>query len=247
MRRIVWIVPWLLLLSVSCTKQEDLSAPREPITTPGANEPRLVIDDANHSMTVSDATGRELSIRVDTASRMQYLDCGGFHIQAGPGFFFESTSRDFLAVEFEDLGGGRRIERYDFNGRALELEILGRPTEEQRKQFLDFYETDPALNTLENNPDGAVMVGLLEDAGPLFLEALRERDPGGYEDYLTSSIKGTGIPPLELRPPWADITCGVAYVCSAVKCYFGGLANWGCAICTYVKIVCAIMDMVGWT
>ncbi len=247
MRRFVWIVPWFFLLSFSCTDEKDGAAPPETITAPGTNGLRLVIDDADRSMTVSDAAGRELSMRVDAASRMQYLDCGDFHIQGGPGFFFEWTSRDFLAIEFEDLGGGRRLERYNFNGRILEIELAGQPTEAQYRQFLDFYETDPALNTLENNPDGAAMADLLESAGPLLLEALQDRDPQGYEEYLSSYDKDTGLPPLELRPPWADVTCGVASVCSAIKCYFGGLANWGCAICTYVKIVCAIMDMVGWT
>jgi len=247
MRRFVWIVPWLLVLSFSCAGEKDRAAPPETIAAPETNGPRLVIDDASRSMTVSDANGRELTIRVDTASRVQYLDCGDFHVQGGPGFFFESTGRDFLAIEFEDLGGGRRLERYNFNGRTLELEIAGRPTEAQYRQFLDFYERDPALNTLENNPDGAAMAELLESAEPLLLEALQDRDPRGYDEYLSRYDKDTGLPPLELRPPWADVACGIASVCSATKCFFGGLANWGCVICTYVKIVCAIMDMIGWT
>jgi hypothetical protein len=247
MRKFVWIVPWLLAASLSCTSDKDKSAPPAAMTAPEAEDPVLAIDDANHSLTVTDAAGRELSLRIDTASRVQYLDCGDFHVQAGPGFFLEWTSRDYLAIEFEDLGGGRRIERYNFNGRVLELEMAGQPTEAQRKQFLDFYEADPALNTLEGNPDGAAMAGLLERAGPLLVAAMDERDPERCKEYLSRYDKDTGLPPIELRPPWADVTCGVASVCAAIKCYIGGLANWGCALCTYVKIVCAIMDMIGWT
>ena len=246
MRRIVWIVPWLLLLSLSCAGEKDSAAPPETITAPGTNDPRLAIDDANHSMSVSDAAGRELSIRLDTASRVQYLDCGDFHIQGGPGFFFECTSRDFLAIEFEDLGGGRRLERYNFNGRTLDLEIAGEPTEAQYQQFLDFYETDPALNSLEDNPDGAAMADLLENAGPLLLAAWQERDPEGCEEYLSTYDKDTGLPPLQMRPKWADLSCGAAAACAAVKCMFGGAANYGCVVCTAVKVVCAIMDMFRW-
>jgi hypothetical protein len=245
MRKVVWIVPWILLLSLSCAGEKDRAAP-QTITAPGTDGTRLVIDDANRSMMVSDAAGRELSIRVDDASRMQYLDCGDFHVQGGPGYFFECTSRDFLAIEFEDLGGGRWIERYNFNGRTLEFEVFGQPTAEQHQRFLEFYETDPALNTLEANPDGAAMADLLEDAAPLLLEALQTRDPEGYEQYLARLDKDTGLPPLQMRPKWADFTCGLASTCAAIKCMFGGAANYGCVICTAIKVVCAIMDLFRW-
>jgi hypothetical protein len=245
MRRIVWIVPWLLLFCFSCTGRDQAVVPPET-TTEESTGLRLVINDADHSMTVSRPADRELLIRCDGASRVQYLDCGDFHVQGGPGWFLEWTSRDYLAVEFEDLGGGRRIERYDFNGRTLELEIYGQPTEAQYQEFLAFYEPDPEFNSLEDNPDGAAMAELLDAAGPLFLEAWQTRDPESYKDYVGSFDKNTGLPPLEMRPKWADRTCGAASLCAAIKCTFGGLTNHGCVICTVVKTACLIMDMFGW-
>jgi hypothetical protein len=245
MRKLVWIAPFIALLVWSCTGGDDAVTPGRTIAKPESAAPLLTIDDAGHAMTVTDGGGRQLSIRFDTASRIQYLDCGGFHIQGGPGWFFEWTSRDFLAMEFVELGGGRRLERYNFNGRTLELEILGQPTEAHFRQFREFYETDPSLNSLEANPDGAAMAELLENARPLLLEALRERSPEGYDELLASSGAGS-LPPLQLRPKWADVTCGTAAACAAVKCLFGGATNYGCVVCTAVKFVCAIMDLFGW-
>lgn len=246
MRRFVWIVPWILLLACSCTGGDDAVTPAKTVATPESAAPRLTINDAEHAMTVTDRDGRELLIRYDTASQVQYLDCGDFHVQGGPGWFYEFTSRDYLAIEFEDLGGGRRLEIYNFNGRTLVLDITGLPTEAQNQQFLDFYERDPALNSLEDNPDGAAMAELLETAQPLMLEAWRKRDPRSFEEYSASYDKDSGLPPLQMRPKWADYSCGLAGVCAVIKCMIGGAANYGCVICTAVKVVCIIMDAFGW-
>ena len=246
MRRLAWIAPWILLLVCSCSGGDDAVTPEKTVVTPENAAPRLTIDDAAHAMTVTDRDGRELLIRYDTASRVQYLDCGDFHVQGGPGWFLEFTSRDYLSIEFEDLGGGRRMERYNFNGRALVLDITGLPTEAQYQQFLDFYEADPALNSLEDNPDGEAMAALLEMAHPLLLDAWRERDPRSFEEYPASHDKDSGLPPLEMRPKWADYSCGLAGACAVIKCMFGGLANYGCVLCTAVKVVCIIMDAFGW-
>ncbi len=246
MKRLLWIVPLFLALCFSCDDGRESATTPETGGTVGADDLHLTINDADRTMTVTGAGGRELVIRYDAASQVQHFDCGDFHVESGQGWFREYTNEDFLEMGFEDLGNGRRLERYNFNDRILELEIDQWPTETHRQEFLEFYEFDPAINTLQENPDGAVMAELLERARPLMLQAWRERDPESFGAYSGAPGKDSGSSLLLARPDWANRVCSAADICVVVKCLFGGSANAVCVSCVAFKVTCMIMDAFGW-
>jgi hypothetical protein len=246
MKRVLWIVPLFLVLCFSCDDGRESATTPETGGTVGADDVHLTINDVDRTMTVTDADNRQLVIRYDPASQVQHFDCGDFHIEKSQGWFREYTNRDFLEVGIEDLGNGRRLERYNFNDRVLELEIDQWPTEVHREQFMEFYEFDPAINTLQDNPDGAVMAELLERSRPLMLQACRERDPEGFGAYSGALDKDSDLSVFFARPGWANRVCTAADLCVVVKCLFGGASNIGCVTCAAVKVACLFMDIFGW-
>ena len=48
------------------------------------------------------------------------------------------------------------------------------------------------------------------------------------------------------RTEFGDLVCNLATACIASKCWFGGLFNTLCGVCTSAVIACAIMDAFGW-
>lgn len=163
-----------------------------------------------------------------------------------PGGFREYTSSDRLTVTIavQDFGSPTRIETYTFNDRVLELLIVGEePTAEQIEQFRDFYEADPQFNTLEANYNGQVMLEIIEEAEFQILQVWKERDPETYEQFMWALDTDRQ---LLYRPKWGDVTCNLAIACITVKCWFGGLTNVTCAMCSATVATCAIMDAFGW-
>jgi hypothetical protein len=203
--------------------------------------PLVTVDDANRMIVVNNDSkvDRGLTIRVDTSTRTERLDCGDFHVVNGEGYIQEYTSQDFFEASSEDLGNGRHREHYFLNGKILELEIddLTGATPEQIQQFEEFFPGDPAVNSLANHPDGLTMAALLTKAEPELMTLVQERSE--------RSAKG-GLPEMQLRPKWADLSCGAASLCSMIACRISPLTNPTCWICSAVVVVCLIMDIFGW-
>ena len=215
-------------------------SPSDGQNTPTTQTPLVAVDEVNHVVTIANSAqpDRSLTISVDTSNQTETFDCGDFHMVSGNGFLQEYTARDFLECSYEDLGNGSHTEHYFFNGQALELEIndLTGATPEQVQQFKDFFPADPAVNSLVDHPDGMVMADLLTKAEPEIMKAYQERNVQRAEK---------GIPPMQLRPGWANIGCGVAAMCVLTACKILPLHNPVCWVCAASLAVCIIMDMFG--
>ena len=228
----------LAALLSSCDRI-DLTHPEEP--KPQTVGTRLVtIDDASRTMVVQNVSepSRNLTIRVNPSTRTEHLDCGDFHVVNGEGYIQEYTSRDFFEASYEDLGNGCHREHYSFNGEILELEIadLTGPTPEQIQRFKDFFPSAPTVNSLANHPDGLTMAALLTKAEPEIKTLVQERNDRRVKN---------GLPEIQLRPKWADFTCGAASLCAMIACRVSPTTNPTCWICSAAVAVCLIMDIFG--
>jgi hypothetical protein len=180
-----------------------------------------------------------LTVSYDEDTQILHYDCGDFHLEFGVNYVREYTSSDeleFWLENTEDLP--KRTEVYVFNGKTIRIDVEEDvPTEDNIRTFLDFYESDPQLNTLEANKDGEKIFELLEKAEPQLLQLWEEIDPEGYLLRAVDDRDMLG------RPKWADYMCGGAALCVSIKCWYGGLANPVCATCASVVSVCLVMDM----
>jgi hypothetical protein len=242
MKRLHRIVPVVILAAFMLGIMAGCEQDRALLEVSSPAEPEVVVNDANRTVTITDSSqpNRPLVIRGDLSTHTEYLDCGEFHMVIAPGYVQEFTSRDFFEMSAEDLGNGRHLEHYYYNGSVLDLEIddASGPTEEQRLAFLDFYPADPAVNSLQGHPDGLRLVNLLSRAEPSLRTIIQDRTgrPAGAKD--------DGLPELQLRPRWADMTCGAAHACSMVACKLG-FQNPVCIGCSIVVVACALMDIFG--
>lgn len=117
----------------------------------------------------------------------------------------------------------------------------------QEDQFFAFYEIDPRVNSLENNPDGEVMARLLQKAKPQIKNIWKRRDPKGYNAYQELKLDSETNRCLLGKDKGEEIfkrVCALASACVASKCWFGGLGNSVCQACVGVVIVCAIYEAV---
>lgn len=148
---------------------------------------------------------------------------GGRMVSVG---FTEWTSEDSLDVRVEFIAPQHQLETYTRNGNVLQLEIINEMTDRQYRELENFLAVGKKTSSVTNNPDGQVLSAMLE-ANWDEIESVIELSP-------------------DKRPDWANFVCGVATACVATKCWFGGLLNTACGVCTSTVAACAVMDAFGW-
>lgn len=197
-----------------------------------------------HAVLITDGRD-EVNISCDSNAGIIHFECGGFHVEFASDYIREYTNHDELIIQFEEADFPQRTEVYTYNGVEFRIDIQdGRPTEEDRRQFLSYYKSDPNQNTLEYNPDGEKMAELLEKAEPKLLAIWRERNPDGYIRFIQNQQDDR--PMLGRRYKVIDYGCAGAGLCGSIKCFFGGPANSLCLFCATVSAMCAMMEILGW-
>ncbi len=140
--------------------------------------------------------------------------------------FTEYTSDDRLDVRIEILGYRHQRESYTRDGQTLTFEVIDDITDEQRESLVGFLDDATKINSVMDNADGAVLNALITENW----------------DELTDETMHSA----DKRTAFGDAICNLATACVASKCWFGGLLNTLCGVCTSAVIACAIMDAFGW-
>lgn len=171
----------------------------------------------------------------------------------GRGVWFrESTNSDVLTASISKKNN-RVYESYNINGETLmfdypELEdaamdkifskyMQGDPLDsspevieiaEKLAEFDAFY-TPHAGNSLHNNPDGEMLMSVLNDA--VFANLVIGSDGGGGPELIKNPLR---------RVCWA------AWTCTGFKCRFGGWANPVCVACAGTAVACIMAEIACW-
>lgn len=150
-------------------------------------------------------------------------------------FMSEKTSLDSLTLH-ASVDGSDVVERYDYNGATIALEYTrGTASEDSAgRAFEDFYENamNASHGTLEGNPDASVMADMLSD--PDFINWVSVS--------VLPPVQDNGIAKVACD---AECVCGIASLCAALKCTFGGgWLNFMCDACFGTSIACAIAAVV---
>jgi hypothetical protein len=165
-------------------------------------------------------------------------------------WFLEQTASDMLTASISRTSD-RVYERYEINGDKLAIDyprlddeamdkIVARylrgealdsapEVEEVGARLADFgafYERHLG-NTLNNNPDGELLMTLLNDQSFADLVTGNQQSPQLIKDRLK-------------RTCWAAVTC------ASFKCKLGGLANPLCDACAGVAAACIIAEIACW-
>jgi hypothetical protein len=150
-------------------------------------------------------------------------------------FMEEMTPLDSLTLH-ATTDGTEVIECYRYNNATIELAyIRGTASEDSAGEvFSTFYENamSNSNGTLEENREGSAMVRLMSTPE--------------FTNWIVSSV----LPPAPkgaLAKPACDAecVCGIASICAALKCTFGGnWLNFMCDACFGTSIACAIAAVV---
>ncbi len=165
----------------------------------------------------------------------------------------EQTRSDVLTASLRRVGD-RMIETYDINGEAFVMDYApldpasklhaanhfkngesprtevpeARELVEKFKEFEAFY-SQHAGNTLHNNPDGELLVTLIND------------------EHFAGQAVGKDHPrPQKVLDRTSSRACAIAGICSLFKCMLGGWANFICISCGGVSLACSITVIGCW-
>lgn len=230
------------VMIVACTEQGSIKSPASEKQPVDEVSEKIVVEEGEGDELLSINDGKSvLNVSFDSNTRILHYRCGDYHLEFGYNYVREYTSSDELIFWLENTENfPQRTEVYVYNGRMVKIDVMDmEPSAKNIQDFLGFYESDPYINTLEASRGGEQLFELLEKAGPQLLQIWQERDPEGYLLSVNEDRDMLG------RPVWGDYTCGGAFLCVSSKCWFGGLANPVCLVCTAAVSACIVMDMFG--
>ncbi len=169
----------------------------------------------------------------------------------GRGVWFrESTNSDVLTASISKRNN-RVYEKYNINGEILafnypELEdaamdkifsryMHGQPLDSspevieiaEKLAVFDAFYSPHADNSLHDNPDGELLMSVLNDAAFANLVTSEDGDPRRIKDPLK-------------RICWGALTC------AGFKCQYGGWANPVCVTCAGTAVSCIVAEIACW-